>query len=401
MPPRRARPAILSPAYWHPPAAGRAGNKLLYGPVSWRPGVIPVRAFTRPLQGIPLTGGQGQAIVSTGSSGSSGTPALAQPAVQTSNTVGTTLTVTLGNPTTAGNCLIVTISAKDSTANPTVQGIMLGGSADHFVVAKTAYNNADVNVATWIDPNCAGGQTSIVITFTGDSGGSPGVAANAMEWSGLTASPLDAVNGQNGTTTAWSSLSSGTLAQASELVVGTVGFGASTTPALTGPGSPWTNFNQNNYNAAGGVVAQMTGYQVVSSTAAQTYSGTESGGAGPQYGACIVTLKAAPASPAVIGGLALVSVGPQGLGNVWYPAQVTVSTTSGVNDTSTCQVFLGPAGVPVTLLGTIFPGGIGTLGAAVPPLAPGQYLIAQWTGGNPGDVAAINVIGTMDSVMPG
>lgn len=100
-------------------------------------------------------------------------------------------------------------------------------------------------------------------------------------------------------------------------------------------------------------------------------------------------------------GVALASVGPQGLGNVWYPAQVNVQTTSLQNDTSTCQVFLGPAATPVTLLGTIFPGGFGTLAAAVPPLTPGLYLIAQWTGANPRDIASLNVIGTMDSIMPG
>jgi hypothetical protein len=98
------------------------------------------------------------------------------------------------------------------------------------------------------------------------------------------------------------------------------------------------------------------------------------------------------------GGAASVTVGPQGLGNVWYPAQVTVSTTSGVNDTSTCLVYLGSQGVPVTLLGTVYPGGAGTLGLAVPSMSPGQYLIAIWSGGNPGDVAAVNVIGTMDAL---
>ncbi len=98
------------------------------------------------------------------------------------------------------------------------------------------------------------------------------------------------------------------------------------------------------------------------------------------------------------GGIASVTVGPQGLGNIWYPAQVTVSTTSGINDNSTCLVYLGSQGVPVTLLGTIFPGGAGTLGLAIPNMSPGQYLIAQWSGGKTGDVAAINVIGTMDAL---
>lgn len=100
-------------------------------------------------------------------------------------------------------------------------------------------------------------------------------------------------------------------------------------------------------------------------------------------------------------GAATLSVGPAGAGNVWYPASITISTTTGINDFSTCSVYLGPAGVPVTLVATLFPGGTGTASLAIPSMTPGQYIIAVWAGANPGDVAAINVVGTMDSVMPG
>jgi hypothetical protein len=101
------------------------------------------------------------------------------------------------------------------------------------------------------------------------------------------------------------------------------------------------------------------------------------------------------------GGAATISVGPQGLGNVWYPASATIMTTSGVNDNSTCNLYLGPAGVPVTLIATFYPGGTGTAGIAVPSMTPGQYLIAVWSGGNPGDYASVNIVGTMDSIQPG
>ena len=50
------------------------------------------------------------------------------------------------------------------------------------------------------------------------------------------------------------------------------------------------------------------------------------------------------------------STGPQGLGNVWYPVQITLSTTTGPLDTSTALVYLGAQGVPVTLVGTLFTG---------------------------------------------
>jgi len=48
------------------------------------------------------------------------------------------------------------------------------------------------------------------------------------------------------------------------------------------------------------------------------------------------------------GGLLTLQIGPQGAGTVWYPAQVTTSTTSGVNDVSTCLVYMGAAGTPIT-----------------------------------------------------
>src|SRR5215472_10181139 len=91
------------------------------------------------------------------------------------------------------------------------------------------------------------------------------------------------------------------------------------------------------------------------------------------------------------------SVGPQGLGNTWYPVQVTLSTTTGVFDTSTALVYLGAQGIPVTLVGTLYTGN-GTVALAIPPMTPGQVLIVIWSGGTSGDTAAMNVLGTMDAL---
>lgn len=96
------------------------------------------------------------------------------------------------------------------------------------------------------------------------------------------------------------------------------------------------------------------------------------------------------------GGALTLSIGPQGLGTVWYPAQVTTTTTSGVNDVSTCLVYMGAAGVPTTLMGTLYPGGAGVLAVAFPPLTVGLFIIAEFTGGHATDIAAVNVTGTMD-----
>lgn len=100
------------------------------------------------------------------------------------------------------------------------------------------------------------------------------------------------------------------------------------------------------------------------------------------------------------GGTLTLSVGPQGLGTTWYPAQVTLSTTTGPLDTATANVWIGSQGVPVTLAGTIYTGN-GVLALAIPPMQPGQVLIVTWTGATPGNIAGLNVTGTMDALTTG
>lgn len=111
-----------------------------------------------------------------------------------------------------------------------------------------------------------------------------------------------------------------------------------------------------------------------------------------------VPLTGGQASAMIPGSGALtLQVGPQGLGTLWYPAQVTLSTTAGPLDTSTANVFLGVGGVPTMQVGTLFPGN-GVLALAVPPQQPGDFIIVRWTGAVPGNVAGLNIIGTMDAL---
>jgi hypothetical protein len=102
-------------------------------------------------------------------------------------------------------------------------------------------------------------------------------------------------------------------------------------------------------------------------------------------------------------GTVTVRIGPSGLGTVWYPAAVTISTTSGVNDPSVANVYAGPANLqtPTTLLGTIPSGGAGVLAAAVPPLPVGWFLAVVWTGAKQGDIAAVNLTGSKDARVMG
>jgi hypothetical protein len=100
------------------------------------------------------------------------------------------------------------------------------------------------------------------------------------------------------------------------------------------------------------------------------------------------------------GGALTLSVGPQGLGTLWYPAQATISTSTGALDVSTALAYLGVGGVPTMLIATVYSGN-GTIAVAVPPMQPGDFLIVTWTGAHVGDVASVNVIGTMNALSTG
>lgn len=99
-------------------------------------------------------------------------------------------------------------------------------------------------------------------------------------------------------------------------------------------------------------------------------------------------------------GALTLSVGPQGLGTVWYPAQVTIATSVGPLDTSTALVYYGIGGVPVTLIGTVYTGN-GTVAVALPPMTPGELIIVKWSGATSGSNASVNILGSMDALTTG
>jgi len=103
-------------------------------------------------------------------------------------------------------------------------------------------------------------------------------------------------------------------------------------------------------------------------------------------------------APGVIGagGGATVSIGPAGLGTVWYPQVANISTSVGANDGATCTIYLGAQGVPNLFQGQSYAGGGDSLGLPVSMMRPGQLLIAVWSGSIPGATCAINIVGTMD-----
>jgi hypothetical protein len=385
---------VRLPRGFHFPAGGYAPGKLGWS-VSARPARrLPLAAY-RAVQGIMLQPASSQATVAGASSTGGTTPVLLGSATAAS---GTTLTVPLSPATIAGQTLVALTGSFQSTANPTVSAVKIGTLADNWAAANTAYSNGTMNAAIWIDPGCAGGQTSAVITFTGGTGTNPEVGAFIFAVPNLAASPLDtAPAGGNGTGTSWSAGSTGPLAQAAEVAFAIIVADELGGAAILPPGAPWVE--ESPISGGGGLLAMLAGYQVTTTAGSLTYAGTLT--SSTIYGTCMITLKAASSAPvAAVPGTAQCQIGPAGLGNIWYPTQVTLSTTTGIStglDSSVANLYLGPAGTPLTLLGTVF-GGNGVVALALPSIQPGQYLIAEWTGANPGDLASMNVQGSMDAL---
>lgn len=113
-----------------------------------------------------------------------------------------------------------------------------------------------------------------------------------------------------------------------------------------------------------------------------------------------VPLTGGQAIGKVVSNACTLQAGPQALGTVWYPAQVTISTTTGALDTSTALIYAGPLQVASNLVGTIYSGN-GTAALAIPPMTPGQTIIVAWTGAHNGDTCSMNITGTMDALTTG
>jgi len=295
-------------------------------------------------------------------------PLLVQSATNTGS--GSSISVTLGAGTTAGNCLAVAAGTENSTSR-TISAVKLGGVADNFAAAKSQAQagTEDTVCAIWTDQDCAGSQTAVAVTLSGSATTS---AAAAEEWSGiLTSGAVDKTNGTGTTTTSWSSGASGTLSQASEAVLGATYCATGAALTITGPGSPWTNLTQVGGASGGGLLA---GYQVVSATTSLTYSGTQNGTSFESNASVIVTLEAASTNVTGTLGMAMAPMAMDLTGDE------TISGSAGLamapmalhlTGAETVSGSLGLAMAPMKLdaTGSAASGVTGTLGLAMAAMA--------------------------------
>jgi hypothetical protein len=90
-----------------------------------------------------------------------------------------------------------------------------------------------------------------------------------------------------------------------------------------------------------------------------------------------------------------VQAGPVSPGEVWYPAVVSVSVATNTNEAQ-CKIYSGAIVAPFTFIDGTVDGSTGDSTDRVTGkvLRPGQYIFAQWTGGDAGSTATLNISGT-------
>lgn len=110
------------------------------------------------------------------------------------------------------------------------------------------------------------------------------------------------------------------------------------------------------------------------------------GNSGIQYGTINAT------------GKLTLKAGPAGVGNTWYPSMAVISTSTGADDTATCQVYIGNSGVATLPGGTSYAGGGDSVGLPGVGIGPGEFVIAEWAGATAGDTATLRVIGDQDAL---
>jgi len=88
-----------------------------------------------------------------------------------------------------------------------------------------------------------------------------------------------------------------------------------------------------------------------------------------------------------------VGIGPALPGVSWQPSSIAVSVSTNTNEAQ-ANIYLGIAPGAGDLLAATSTGSTGDSTDCNETVWPGQQVIAQWTGGDPGAVATMSVFGT-------
>jgi hypothetical protein len=202
-------------------------------------------------------------------------------------------TCSFTNPTTAGNCVVVFIFTYAlSSQTITTTGVTLGRSARNFqqaVALQTTPVSGDTEyLAAWFDPDCAGGQTTVVASVRNATwqGKYSGTGLILMELSGVASSSALDVTSKSAAGATGTAANSGMTAGTS--VAGEMALGAAVPAAtFTGYDGSYTNVTMSDSCVAGHMAVADAG-TAVSYTATCNEDNV--------YGAIVFTLKPASAT---------------------------------------------------------------------------------------------------------
>jgi len=109
-----------------------------------------------------------------------------------------------------------------------------------------------------------------------------------------------------------------------------------------------------------------------------------------------VPLNETTAAALDVNGAVTLKLGPQSAREKWHPANVHVGVATNVNE-ATCTVYIGDSARAATFRDATYSGSSGDmLDGLIDVVTVGQYIIAQWTGGDPTATATLNVTGTKE-----
>ena len=241
-------------------------------------------------------------------------------------------TATFANPTTAGNLIVVFISADGSNSSVPLS-VALTGSSDTFTNDSSAASTnptANITLSLWSDPDCSGGHTVITPTF---SASPAAVLIMAWEVSGAAlTSPLvtqsSAANPANTLQSAFDS-GNGSSVQAGCWWAGAVTGVGSGGRAIPVPSGSWTTETP---LQPGSLTEMLGAYEAGPGSGTPDYAGTFSAPVAGAYWASVVAAYA-PAGAGVTGGVSTAALtAPTGTlgadGNITGATPVTMAVTA-------------------------------------------------------------------------
>jgi hypothetical protein len=200
---------------------------------------------------------------------STGTPSptLLQTASGNNGAGSSSVSATFASNTTSGSLYVIVVYYLQSSAAVSSASDTEGGNTYSFIYKDHKHATSNIVVDFAYAPNVTGGTTNtITVSF------SFGVVAAIIvrEYAGLSSAPLDVKQiNDNGTTTSPTSNATATTSQASELVVGMIGFATATSSVTVSAGAGYGNIVTKRDSETGSQQVAMED-NIVSSIGAQT-----------------------------------------------------------------------------------------------------------------------------------